>query len=438
MRLFQFLSEPSVEVLAASAVLLSSFLVALSTLDDLPQDFYLGISSALFTLDIIFALDFFVRWYAAGQFKAKYLTTPLALIDIVVVVLPLMIGTVMPLADFAMHSSVGEVMDTTYSLATTAASTADHNHETLPFLLHNPIQESAGLQNLLLLRVLRLRRVLTDCTTFSRFIRALGLSRYSSQIKPYQLQLARVLLSIFTLLSVSTGLIYTAEHAVNPLFTDYFTALYFGLTTLTTVGFGDIVPMTPAGRLVVSGSILAGVAIIPAQSVKLVEALLELQKDTTAKEEKRKQMLRQQQRQQQLEGGGKVTYSGLADGKGPSGINLEMPAMDEQTKSMKMNRVLGNGNGGGGSSNAVDTFLPTTTSAERVLNADGKGPSGVNIELPAVDEQSKSMKTNNNNNADTSGVAVETTATVATCSQCGAVSDRPEARFCWSCGNELR
>ena len=47
-----------------------------------------------------------------------------------------------------------------------------------------------------------------------------------------------------------------------------------GLTTLTTVGFGDIVPMTWQGRLVVSASILAGVAIIPAQAGALVEALL--------------------------------------------------------------------------------------------------------------------------------------------------------------------
>jgi len=38
---------------------------------------------------------------------------------------------------------------------------------------------------------------------------------------------------------ISTGCIYEAEHAVNPQIPDFFTALYFGLTTLTTVGFGD-------------------------------------------------------------------------------------------------------------------------------------------------------------------------------------------------------
>jgi voltage-gated potassium channel len=64
-------------------------------------------------------------------------------------------------------------------------------------------------------------------------------------------------------------LIYTAEHDANPLFTDYFTALYFGLTTLTTVGFGDITPVTFQGRIVVMASILAGVIVVPAQAASL-------------------------------------------------------------------------------------------------------------------------------------------------------------------------
>lgn len=43
-------------------------------------------------------------------------------------------------------------------------------------------------------------------------------------------------LSLLTLLSVTTGLIYSVEHQVNPQVTDYFTALY--LTIVTTAGFG--------------------------------------------------------------------------------------------------------------------------------------------------------------------------------------------------------
>ena len=60
-------------------------------------------------------------------------------------------------------------------------------------------------------------------------------------------------------MNISTGLIYTTEHTDNPAIPDYFTALYFGLTTLTTVGFGDIAPVTTEGKLIVSGDLLAGV-----------------------------------------------------------------------------------------------------------------------------------------------------------------------------------
>jgi len=143
-----------------------------------------------------------------------------------------------------------------------------------PFL---SVTNSPRLQNLRLLRVLRLRRLLSDIDTFYRFEMALGLPPES--VRPFQLQLARVLLSTFTLLSVSSGLIYTTEHGVNPDIPDYFSALYFGLTTLTTVGFGDITPVTPQGRLVVCASILAGVAFIPAQAANLLDAILEYQNE---------------------------------------------------------------------------------------------------------------------------------------------------------------
>ena len=92
------------------------------------------------------------------------------------------------------------------------------------------------------------------------------------------------------------GLIYTAEHEVNPEIPDYFTALYFGLTTLTTVGYGDIVPVTSQGRIVVSATILAGVAIIPAQAAALADAFVsgQMEEDRRgAAKKKKKRRLRQ-------------------------------------------------------------------------------------------------------------------------------------------------
>lgn len=139
-----------------------------------------------------------------------------------------------------------------------------------------------ALINLRLLRIVRLQRVLTDNDTFFKFEQSLGLKE--SDARPYQLQLARVVISIFTLLGVTSGLIYSAEHKVNADIPDYFTALYFSLTTLTTVGFGDIHPVTSAGRWVVSGSILIGSAVVPAQAAALVEAFLDREEDNSNKD----------------------------------------------------------------------------------------------------------------------------------------------------------
>lgn len=237
-----FLNEPFVELAFCVLVLLSSLLVAIDTLEGLDP----AVNSALVisqnVISDIFAIEFALRWYACFELGFGYFLIPLVVVDLIVVVLPL----TMPLL-----RSWGEFVP-------------------------QWLTSKGGLVNLRLLRVLRLQRVLVDQNTFSRFERGLGLD--PTDVRPYQLQLARVVLSLFTLLSVASGLIYSTEHLVNPDIPDYFTALYFGLTTLTTVGFGDITPVTTAGKLVVSGSILAGVAIIPAQAASLVEAFLDAQR----------------------------------------------------------------------------------------------------------------------------------------------------------------
>lgn len=84
MRLFAWLQSPAVEIASAMAVLLSVVLVALGTLDDLDPATEVFLNDSLLVINILFALDFFVRWYAAGQFKAKYLVKPLVIVDIVV------------------------------------------------------------------------------------------------------------------------------------------------------------------------------------------------------------------------------------------------------------------------------------------------------------------------------------------------------------------
>lgn len=248
MRMYSYLAQPVIEVRIIGLVLLSCFLQAINTLENIPAEIHQGINVVDDFFVYIFAIEFFLRWWSAGRFQFRYLTKPLVSIDAVVVILPLVLSGILPLWDFGvMAGFIPGVSLPGWLLATSSSNSA--------------------LLNLRLLRILKFQRVLANQNTYMNFGMALGMKQ--TDVRPYQLQLARVVISIFTLVSVSTGLIYTAEHDANPLFTDYFTALYFGLTTLTTVGFGDITPVTFQGRLVVMASILAGVIIVPAQAASL-------------------------------------------------------------------------------------------------------------------------------------------------------------------------
>lgn len=261
MQMYAYLSQPVVEVRIIGLVLLSCFLQAFNTLENIPDEVHQGIDVVDTFFVYVFAIEFFLRWWSAGRFQLRYLAKPLVAIDSVVVILPLILSGLLPIWDFGVMAGFIPGVSLPGWLVSSSASSA--------------------LLNLRLLRILKFQRVLTDQNTYTNFELALGMKQ--TDVKPYQLQLARVVISIFTLVSVSTGLIYTAEHDSNPLFTDYFTALYFGLTTLTTVGFGDITPITFQGRLVVMASILAGVIIIPAQAASLAEAYLDFQREREGK-----------------------------------------------------------------------------------------------------------------------------------------------------------
>lgn len=241
-------TQPVVEVILVALVLLSCFVVGVGTLQSLPPMLSEICQFGEILVSALFTMEYIVRWYLQ-DFSPKYVIKPLAIIDLIAI-LPGIMQVVAMLG-------VG-----------------------VPANLL-----SGALVNLRLLRVLRLQRVLKDYDTFCKFAQVVGLD--PSDIRPYQLQLARVVISIFTLLSVTAGLVYSAEHTVNPDIPDYFTALYFALTTISTVGFGDISPHTTAGRWAVSASILVGVAVVPAQAAALADALLNQNNDAAAAREKK-------------------------------------------------------------------------------------------------------------------------------------------------------
>jgi voltage-gated potassium channel len=61
---------------------------------------------------------------------------------------------------------------------------------------------------------------------------------------------------------VGAAVAYRAEHATNPEFKTFGDALWWSIVTLTTVGYGDIVPETTAGRVDGVMIMVAGVSVL--------------------------------------------------------------------------------------------------------------------------------------------------------------------------------
>ena len=75
-------------------------------------------------------------------------------------------------------------------------------------------------------------------------------------------RLGRVALMASGVLVIGSLVAYHAEHAVNPEFATVGDALWWGIVTLTTVGYGDIVPKTTTGRWVAVVIMITGIAVL--------------------------------------------------------------------------------------------------------------------------------------------------------------------------------
>jgi len=138
--------------------------------------------------------------------------------------------------------------------------------------------------DLRLLRLLRLFRVL----------RLLKIGRYSDSLRMFGIafreskeELAIVsFVLVILLILVSSGMYY-AEHEVQPeSFSSIPAAMWWGIITLTTVGYGDTYPLTPLGKALGAAVAILGIGMfaIPAAilSSAFVDALRELRSDRKA------------------------------------------------------------------------------------------------------------------------------------------------------------
>ena len=100
-----------------------------------------------------------------------------------------------------------------------------------------------------------------------RFFRLFKLTRYSASIRTFASVIRRkkedlvvAITGTSILLLVSSSLMYFVEHGAQPeKFSSIPAALWWGVATLTTVGYGDVYPVTPLGKLL--GALIAALGV---------------------------------------------------------------------------------------------------------------------------------------------------------------------------------
>ena len=110
------------------------------------------------------------------------------------------------------------------------------------------------------IRLLRLVRIL-------RLVRAFaGIYRAVTQIERLAGHhgLARLGLAWLGVVLISCAALYAVERDVNAAIASPFDALWWGISTMTTVGYGDVIPITPEGRIAASVLMLIGIGLFSA------------------------------------------------------------------------------------------------------------------------------------------------------------------------------
>ncbi len=116
---------------------------------------------------------------------------------------------------------------------------------------------------------------------FFRFLRILKLVRYNQAMRRFgkAFAIAKEEIVIFTagtaiLIFLSAVGIYHFEHAKQPeVFSSIFDCLWWAVATLTTVGYGDIYPVTTGGRIFTMIILLLGLGLVAATTGIISSAL---------------------------------------------------------------------------------------------------------------------------------------------------------------------
>jgi len=191
-------------------ILASVFVVILESVPVLHRDYFDLFYAAEWCFTIIFTIEYLLRIYVVKS-PVRYATSTFGLIDLI------------------------SILPTYLSL----------------FIV--------GSQAMLVVRILRLLRVF-------RVLR-MGRFLWAGHIISKALKASRHKLTVFVffvaqLVVIIGALMYLVEGPVNPGYSSIPAGIYWAVVTITTVGFGDVTPVTPIGKFLSIIVMLIGYAII--------------------------------------------------------------------------------------------------------------------------------------------------------------------------------
>lgn len=102
----------------------------------------------------------------------------------------------------------------------------------------------------------------TAVLLFARLARVVRALLATAGLRRFAARLGKVAIVAAAMLTISAFAAYGAEHPSNPGFATVGDAFWWAIVTLTTVGYGDIVPETTAGRFAGVALMLTGVAVL--------------------------------------------------------------------------------------------------------------------------------------------------------------------------------
>ena len=125
-------------------------------------------------------------------------------------------------------------------------------------------------------------------TRLFKILRIFRFLRYSRNMRILLKVLNKERHILFTVFLIAVGYIFTTALIMynledSEMFKDFFDALYWATTTLTTVGYGDIYPETDIGRVISMFSAIFGVAVIALPSGVITASYLDELREEKAK-----------------------------------------------------------------------------------------------------------------------------------------------------------